>query len=276
MKEQELGRYSQKGKFQKIAGDVCGILERDRIARNLGFSRIYSSHSNGIHFDFAGGGFTFTLDPAEEWKLEPGEKGDMVLDLMITGESPGEVDGVMDQLTGKVYTSTTPDIAKMIANDITQAAVDAEDAYRMTHPESEPEESMSRAKSIFKRLCEAEVGKKYTMSKTYEVITPESAEQGDAEERGFEYEDKEFDTLWDMAREIREAGATEPSSSGPMTSHDWYSTVDPDRNYKTGEETYYSFHPNVTDEEMKELNQLIEMTEKDFNAAEPDWEEVLP
>lgn len=30
----------------------------------------------------------------------------------------------------------------------------------------------SKAIKVFNRLCEAEVGKKYLMSKTYEVVTP--------------------------------------------------------------------------------------------------------
>ena len=269
MKEQK------KGKFQKIADEVVSILQRDRIARSLGFDRIYSSHSNGIHFDFFGGGFTFTLDPAEDWELEPEDKGDMVLDLAISGESPKEVDGIMDLLTGTVYNSTAPNIAKLIVNDILQSATDAEDAYKMTHSdEYEPEESLSKAMRIFNNLCEMKVGQKFTMDKTYEIITPKSAEQGDAEERGFEYKDQEFDTLWDMAKEIRDAGATEPSEYGHGTPHTWYSTVDPDRDYKTGEETYYSFHPrNLTYEQARELKNLVLMNDKQFNSY---WDKYYP
>jgi hypothetical protein len=127
------------------------------------------------------------------------------------------------------------------------------------YDEEEEESFESRAINIFKRLCEAEVGAKLTMSKTYEVITPESAEQGDAEERGFEYEDREFDTLWDMAQELRDNGV---SDSG-----NWFSTIDPERDYQTGAETYYSFHPS-DDVDYEELARLVKMDNKQFNAAE--------
>jgi hypothetical protein len=116
--------------------------------------------------------------------------------------------------------------------------------------------------------------KNYFMSKTYQVVTPESAEQGDYEDQGFEYESISFDSLWAIAYEIRNAGATEKSSSGPATSHDWYSTVDGEKDYRTGSETTYSFHPkDLTDQETKELDRLINLDNKSFNAAEPGMED---
>jgi hypothetical protein len=111
--------------------------------------------------------------------------------------------------------------------------------------------------------------RKYTMSKTYEVTTPESAEQGDVEDRGFEYEDREFDSLWDMAREIRNEGGYEDSGS-------WFNTVDPERDMHTGSETYYSFHPfdDITPEEYANLAKMVKMNQKEFNAANPDFAET--
>lgn len=133
---------------------------------------------------------------------------------------------------------------------------------------------MSRAKEIIRSLAEVEAGKKYLMSKTYQVVTPESAEQGDFSDQGFEYEGNEFDTLWDVAEEIRNAGATELSSSGEASPHDWYSTVDGDTDYKTGAETTYSFHPkDLTPEEAKELQQMVKMDNKAFNQA---WDKYYP
>lgn len=119
---------------------------------------------------------------------------------------------------------------------------------------------------------EAEAGKKYYMNKTYQVVTPESAEQGDYDDQGFEYENNEFDTLWDMAEEIRSAGATELSSGGgghAADPHDWYLTVDGEKDYRTGSETTYSFHPNdLTSEEASELQKLVKMDNKNFNQAQ--------
>lgn len=139
----------------------------------------------------------------------------------------------------------------------------------------------NKAQRILDALKEAEdqpslpgMGKKkYSMNKTYQVVTPESAEQGDFSDQGIEYEDKEFDSLWEMADEIRNAGATELSSSGTASPHDWYSTPDPERNYRTGEETTYSFHPKgLSKEEAVELQKLVNMDHKAFSNSMPDWE----
>ena len=111
--------------------------------------------------------------------------------------------------------------------------------------------------------------KKYTMSKTYEVWDEDSLEAGDTDDKGFEYEDREFDSLWDMADEIRDAGATEPSDSSGG-SRTWYTTPDGEVDYRTGERTYYAFHPdNLSAEEAKELFNLIKMDRSDFRDAEP-------
>lgn len=105
-------------------------------------------------------------------------------------------------------------------------------------------------------------GKKYYMNKTYQVVTPESAEQGDYDDQGFEYEDQEFDTLWDMAEEIRNAGATYNGN--------WFETVDSEKDYKTGAETTYGFHPNddLSADETDELVALVKMDNKAFNQAQ--------
>lgn len=117
----------------------------------------------------------------------------------------------------------------------------------------------------------------YTMTKTYQVSDPESAEAGDYKDQGTEYEDQEFDSLWELAKEIRDAGATEPSESGTnvkATKNTWYSTPDGDKNFSTGEETFYSFHPKLkTDAEAQELAALIKMDRKAFNDAEPGMNE---
>ncbi len=89
---------------------------------------------------------------------------------------------------------------------------------------------------------------------TYEIITPESAEHGDAAERGFIEpkfqipvpvgESLEWPAValeWTLADAERFLGRNAMEDSGR-----WFSTVDPERNYQTGAETYYSLHPADT------------------------------
>jgi len=92
----------------------------------------------------------------------------------------------------------------------------------------------------------------------YEIVTPESAGMGEADDRGWEDEEgipipfpseedlEEYGSLVETivakaVEIITKEGLVVPSST---VFHDsvWYSTIDPDRNYGTGSETYYSFH----------------------------------
>jgi hypothetical protein len=116
-----------------------------------------------------------------------------------------------------------------------------------------------------------EASKKYKMSKTYETWDEESVDIGDTDEKGFEYKDDVFDNIWELAKEIRNNGATQPSSSGHASPHTWYSTVDADEDIHTGEKTYYAFHPkDLSNEEAIELQKLIKMSRHEFDAAEPE------
>lgn len=110
---------------------------------------------------------------------------------------------------------------------------------------------------------------KYKMSKTYETWDEESIEHGETDDRGFEYENQEFDSIWDMAKEIRDNGASEPSSSINDVNTS-YITPDSYKNHRNDKETYYSFHPKLkNDQEAKELYNLVKMDRKQFNDAEP-------
>lgn len=79
------------------------------------------------------------------------------------------------------------------------------------------------------------------INKTYQVVTEESASNGDFAEGGFEYEDRVFDTIEDAVKEILTEGFIEPSAS---QFHDgiWYTSADPVVEYSDGSETTYSFH----------------------------------
>ena len=129
---------------------------------------------------------------------------------------------------------------------------------------------MTKASKLLNSLSE---GKKYTMSKTYEVWSYDAVDAGQTDDSGFKYQDQEFDSIWELAKEIRDAGATEPSDSGLDALPGWYSTPDGDENYKTGERTYYSFHPeNLKEDEARELFKLVKMNRTEFRKADPDEE----
>jgi hypothetical protein len=50
----------------------------------------------------------------------------------------------------------------------------------------------------------------------------------------------------------------------------WYTTSDPEIDYKTGDKTNYSFHPkSLSDAETKELDKLISMSRNEFHLADP-------
>lgn len=76
---------------------------------------------------------------------------------------------------------------------------------------------------------------------TYTVWTPEAVEAGEADDQGFTETDV---TLRAALRAI--GHSTTPRRDRPAGLEDsgcWFSTVDPERDYRTGAETYYSVHP---------------------------------
>lgn len=79
---------------------------------------------------------------------------------------------------------------------------------------------------------------------SYEVITEESARNGDVAERGWEDEEGEAISLDDGVDEaiafLEDAGAVHPSSSA-FHPGVWYST-EGEQDYNTGETTIYSYH----------------------------------
>lgn len=77
---------------------------------------------------------------------------------------------------------------------------------------------------------------------TFETITPESVENGDTADSGFIYEDGT-----NLREAIRACGfyphARVPGHGLFEDSGSWFSTIDADQNYRTGEETRYAIHP---------------------------------
>jgi hypothetical protein len=83
----------------------------------------------------------------------------------------------------------------------------------------------------------------YNISVTYEVITDESAEQGDVAERGYEREREDFDED-ELQRLVRDYGFSQPSSTR-LDDRMWFSTTSPreDRAYfEDGERRFFSLH----------------------------------
>lgn len=76
------------------------------------------------------------------------------------------------------------------------------------------------------------------ISCTYEVVTEESAEHGDAEERGFEYENAptEYDDVVRILKGLEPS--CRPITNGALT---WFTSYG-DADFKTGNRTNKSYH----------------------------------
>ncbi len=75
---------------------------------------------------------------------------------------------------------------------------------------------------------------------TYEIVTPESAENGEAEERGFSAENAEYE-FRELVRALREK-FTNPSNYPIRADVNTWFTSDTDTDYLTGEEETESIH----------------------------------
>jgi hypothetical protein len=95
---------------------------------------------------------------------------------------------------------------------------------------------------------------------TFETITEESAANGDADSRGYassggwQHNDPADLSLKDA---IRACGHW--SGGGFEDSGHWFSTMDADINYQTGEDTYYSIHPprNITAASYRRVKRIL-------------------
>ena len=79
------------------------------------------------------------------------------------------------------------------------------------------------------------------ISKTFETYTPESIENGEAEEQGFIFEDEPY-TFRELLRLIRREGFTAAGCSPASGSPDEWLSGESEPDYQTGEETIYSLH----------------------------------
>lgn len=83
---------------------------------------------------------------------------------------------------------------------------------------------------------------------TYETVTPESAEHGEAEAQGFYLEGVSFAEAMSYLRNLGAIGCYCEADSYPVSTScppRWFTFYDVDTNYATGEATSYALHiPN--------------------------------
>lgn len=117
-------------------------------------------------------------------------------------------------------------------------------------PAEEPDKEVISKADAFQAANDL-IGSDCRIATTYQIVTPESAEQGDYAESGWEDEEgesvepDEFDdegtTVVDKAvKWLLDKGAIEASSSS-FHSDVWYTSAE-DINYSTGSFTTYNFH----------------------------------
>ncbi len=116
----------------------------------------------------------------------------------------------------------------------------------------------------FRREVLGEGDTEYTYKIAYEVVTPESAEDGEAEDRGWEEEGSEpYDSLEEVlnASDIKNKSWLEWSSSHP-SARDWLIS-EADQDFRTGAETSYHLWIERADkqplsqDELKEISRVL-------------------
>lgn len=92
---------------------------------------------------------------------------------------------------------------------------------------------------------------------TVETVTPESAEHGDCSDRGFVSKNCSIHAAL-AALGFTYSGRRQ-SGLGFEDSGSWFSTIDPERDYRTGSETTYAIHPprTITKSSYRRLARLL-------------------
>lgn len=93
----------------------------------------------------------------------------------------------------------------------------------------------------------------FNVSKTYQVVTEESASHGDFSEGGFEFEDSSM-SLREILDEVNSLGYFEVNDS---TDQIGLYGVDPDIDYQSGEETTYALHIDASPRAIARLKRLL-------------------
>jgi hypothetical protein len=107
----------------------------------------------------------------------------------------------------------------------------------------------------------------FNVSKTFQIITPESAKNGDFEKTGFVYQDQKM-SLSEILKEIYNNGFSELSCSNidhmensKNKNHVWFDTIDPEQNrnyFEKMEMKYYSLHINCQERHFYKICKLAD------------------
>ncbi len=146
--------------------------------------------------------------------------------------APQNAEKVLSEILSKGFSSIAkPVFARVCAN----LRKNADAKYVEKAPYYIPDLEEDGSDALTGELSEEPM---FLVNKTFEVITPESAEEGDAEERGFEFEDKQMSPE-SLASEIKNQGYSEWSNSDKTG---WITYYDEEGDYRTGERINYSLH----------------------------------
>lgn len=96
--------------------------------------------------------------------------------------------------------------------------------------------------------------KLFQVSKTYDIVTIESASRGDYAESGFVYESTSM-TLRELVQELNSIGGLENFQANDI-SQSLYS-IDPDIDYSTGDERNEAIHIKANPRVMKRFNRIF-------------------
>lgn len=128
-----------------------------------------------------------------------------------------------------------------------------------------------RKTSVRRRSVARDPSKPFMVGKTYEIVTPESAEHGEADEHGWVF-DAEPMTLRETVREIQKLGAFEADSS-PVPQKGTRLTLyqsDGDVDYGTGAETREALHIKAPQNALLRLKQYLASEIRSFRLSKTD------
>jgi hypothetical protein len=160
---------------------------------------------------------------------------------------------------GRTYKQTPEEVVDTIVRHV---GIDALDKA-VRHARDPKRRRKGRAKKVGK--TSRDPSKPFKVSKTYDVITEESAAEGEVAESGFVYEATNM-TLREVLSELEDLGAIEPSSwplhveklgrFGKKAKVSFYQ-VDASTDYRTGDETQEAIHIKAEPGAMRRLITIL-------------------
>jgi hypothetical protein len=201
--------YTETSDLQSFAEEQCGCM---KLTVHVGSRDEYTDVDGNTH---------------SEWAI--GRQGTVMLDVHARSHSHAEAWANRHQTADGSSWETADDLGGLVYN------------ITYDHPGLIADLESEGYDLDLSEYTETPIG---LIRTTYEIVTPESAEQGDAAERGFEDEDG---TAYTEAEAIDKLRGCEPSRSafsvGPNGEpHVWYTEADGSIDYSDGSERRESFH----------------------------------